>query len=168
MRLFRKYSDDEQVKKFERQSQKRLKKFFDTSKGNDVFPGDSQILSEDNIHAVKYEQLNDSSGRIYIDYVVNMGFFVKDLVRVRLLVYHIGSILCAGIKSKKQIAKIEKSKIEVSFFPKRKKIRFPIENGEPMEIECKKLIIEKFDRFCLHENKLIPLSEKLYLLKDIL
>lgn len=166
MPLFRQLTDDEEIERMERETQKRMNKLFDKMDGWDTFPGESTILREDNIYAKDFEKLTQDTGRINIGYTNDMGFFVKDKIRVRIDVYHIGSILCTGIKSIKEIQQIKKSNIEVSFFLKNKKIQFSIQNKPSLQIECKKLIIEKFDRFGLHDNKLISLNDKLEILRN--
>lgn len=166
MPLFRQLTDDEEIEKMERETQKRMNRLFDKMDGWDTFPGESTILREDNIYAKDFEKITQDSGRINIGYAYDMGFFVKEKIRVRIDVYHIGSILCTGIKNIREIQQIKKSNIEVSFFLKDKKIQFPIQNKSSLEIECKKLIIEKFDRFGMQDNKLIPLNDKLDILRN--
>ncbi len=166
MPLFRQLTDDEEIEKMEKETQKLMNRLFDKIEGSNNFPGELTILREDNIFAKNYERINEDSGRINIGYTVDMGFFVKDKIRVRIDVYHIGSILCTGIKKMREVQKIKKSNIEVSFLFKDKKIQFPVQNQPSLEIECKKLIIEKFDRFALHDNKLMPLNDKLEILRN--
>jgi hypothetical protein len=166
MPLFRQLTDDEEIERMERKTQNKMNKLFDKMDGWDTFPGESTILREDNIYAKDFERLTQETGRINIDYKYDMGFFVKDKIRVRIDVYHIGSILCTGIKSIREMHQIKKSSIEVSFFLKNKKIQFPIQNISSLEIECKKLIIEKFQRYGMHDNKLIPLNDKLEMLRN--
>jgi hypothetical protein len=122
MPLFRKLSDQEEYEKIERETQRRMNKFFDKVDGSNDYPGESYLLRKDNINASEFEKINHDSGRINIEYVVNMGFFVRDRLRVRIEVYHIGSILCTGIKNIKEIPQIKKSNIQVSFLFKNKSI----------------------------------------------
>lgn len=161
MRLFRAETDEELIERFERATQERLNKFFDKMDGFSDFPGESNILGENDIYAQSFEKINENSGRINIGYTSERSTLVAEGIRVRIEVYHIGSILCTDIKNIREIETIKKSTIKVSFFSKEKTIQFPVNQQPSLEIVCKKLIIEKFGLFAMREGKLIPLNEQL-------
>ena len=148
----------------DRNGEKLLNKIFDRVEGYDTFPAESNLLRVDSIYAKSYDKLSENSGRININYTVDMEFHVSNEIKESITVYHIGSIFCSGIKYLRKIEPVHESDIKVSFFGREKTIQFPVANQPALKIVCRKLILEEFGRFALDNGKLIPLSDELNIL----
>ena len=147
-----------------RNNEKLLTKYFERPEGHDTFPGEANLLRVDNINAKSYDKISEISGRININFSVDMEFHLSNEIKETLTVYHIGSIFCAGIKSLHNIDPIHESNIKVSLFRREKTIQFEVANQPCLEIVCRKLILEEFGRYALDNGKLIPLSDELNIL----
>jgi hypothetical protein len=70
-----------------------------------------------------------------------------------------GSLLCENIIEIEELPYEAKSKIEIPFLSKLKKITFPVQRTKRVSIKCKKIFIEAIDIYVMQDDKMILDSE---------
>ena len=63
-----------------------------------------------------------------------------------------GSLLCENVVDIEELAYTPKSKIEIPFLSKTKKITFPLQKTKSVSIKCKKIFIEAIDKMILDSD----------------
>lgn len=159
MPLFRKLTDEEFIAKFEKDQRKLLETNYDIFDGQGDYPEKSYLLNPDSIYSTSYEKLSNDKIRIHIGYKRTWSGYVTDTMRMNYNQIIMGSLLCENVVDIEELAYATKSKIEIPFLSKAKKITFPVQKTKSVSIKCKKIFIEAIDIYVMQDNKMILDSE---------
>jgi hypothetical protein len=159
MPLFRKLTDEEFFAKFKKEQRKLLETNYDILLGQADYPEKSYLLKPDSIYATSYEKLGNNEVRIHIAYKRTWSGYVTDTMRMNYNQIILGSLLCENILGIQELPYEGKSKIEIPFFSKTKKITFPVQRNKSISIKCKRIFIESIDIYVMQDDDLILDSE---------
>lgn len=159
MPLFRKLTDEEFIAKFEKDQRKLLETNYDILDGQGDYPEKSYLLNPDSIYARSYEKLGNDKVRIHIGYKRTWSGYVTETMRMNYNQIIMGSLLCENVVDIEELAYAPKSKIEIPFLSKTKKITFPVQKTKSVSIKCKRIFIEAIDIYVMQDDKMILDSE---------
>jgi hypothetical protein len=159
MPLFRKLTDEEFVEKFQKEQRKKLERNYDLLYEQTDYPENFHLVNSDKIFATSYEKLGNDKIRIHIGYKRTWSGWVTDTMRMNYNQIIKGSLLCENIIEVEELPYEAKSKIEIPFLSKLKKITFPVQKTKSVSIKCKKIFIEAIDIYVMQDNKMILDSE---------
>jgi hypothetical protein len=159
MPLFRKLTDEEFVEKFQKEQRKNLEKNYDLSDEQTDYPENFHLVDSDNLFATSYEKLGNDRIRIHIGYKRTWSGWVTDTMRMNYNQIIKGSLLCENNIEIQELPYEVKSKIEIPFLSKLKKITFPVQRTKTISIKCKKIFIEAIDIYVMQGDRMILDSE---------
>jgi len=159
MPLFRKLTDEEFIAKFEKDQRKLLETNYDILDGQGDYPEKSYMLNPDSIYSTSYEKLSNDKVRIHIGYKRTWSGYVTETMRMNYNQIIMGSLLCENVVDIVELAYAPKSKIEIPFLSKAKKITFPVHKIKSVSIKCKKIFIEAIDIYVMQDDKMVLDSE---------
>ena len=159
MQLFRKLTDEEFIEKFQKDERKKRERNYDLLEEQTDYPENAHLVNPDKIFATSYDNLGNDKIRIHIGYKRTWSGWVTDTMRMNYNQIIKGSLICENIFEVEEMPYEEKSKIEIPFLSKTKKITFPVHTRKSISIKCKKLFIEAIDIYVKQEDRLILDSE---------
>lgn len=159
MPLFRKLTDEEFIAKFEKEQRKLLETNYDILDGQGDYPEKSYLLKPDSIYATSYEKLGNDMVRINVGYKRTWSGYVTETMRMNYNQIIMGSLLCENVTEVEELPYEPKSKIEIPFLSKTKRITFPVQRVKNISIKCKKIYIEQIDIYVEQDGRLILDSE---------
>lgn len=155
MQLFRKLTDEEFIEKFQKDERKKLERNYDLLDEQTDYPENAHLVNPDKIFATSYENLGNDKIRIHIGYKRTWRGWVTDTMRMNYNQIIKGSLLCENIIEVEEMPYEEKSKIEIPFLSKTKKITFPVQRTKSISIKCKRIYIEDIDIYVMQDDKMI-------------
>ena len=159
MPLFRKLTDEEFIEKFQKVERKKLERNYDLLEEQIDYPENAHLVNPDKIFATSYENLGNDKIRILIGYKRTWSGWVTDTMRMNYNQIIKGSLLCENIFEVEEMPYEGKSKIEIPFLSKTKKITFSVQTEKSISIKCKKLYIESINIYVKQDDKLSLDSE---------
>jgi len=159
MPLFRKLTDEEFIAKFEKEQRKLLETNYDILDGQGNYPEKSYLLKPESIYATSYEKLGNNKIRINVGYKRTWSGYVTETMRMNYNQIIMGSLLCENVMEVEELPYEPKSKIEIPFLSKTKRITFSVQRVKNISIKCKKIFIEEIDVYVEQEGRLISDSE---------
>jgi hypothetical protein len=123
------------------------------------YPEKSYLLNPDSIYATSYEKLSNDKAKIHIGYKRTWIGYVKETMRMNYNQIIMGSLLCENVIDIEELAYVPKSKIEIPFLSKTKKITFQVQKTKSVSIKCKRIFIEAIDIYVMQDHKIILNSE---------